>query len=164
MAARAQDGAISIIGPGTTTRMVKQYLGFTGTLDGVDLVRDGRPIGLDVSEAQILHALGEQPPERAGAATPRARIIVSIVGGQGYLFGRGNQQISAEVIRRVGREHILVVAARSKLLALPEQCLFVDTGEGEVDVLLSGYIHVWTGGRERVVYRVEGGGVCELAS
>jgi predicted polyphosphate/ATP-dependent NAD kinase len=147
----ARDDALTILGPGTTLRIVRQHLGFDGTLDGVDLVSRGQPLALDVSESQLLDALS------SGSA---ARIIVSIVGGQGYLFGRGNQQISAAVIRRVGRENIVVVAAKSKLLALPEQCLFVDTAAPDVDALLSGYTHVWTSGHERMVYRVQGGGAC----
>jgi predicted polyphosphate/ATP-dependent NAD kinase len=109
----------------------------------------------DVSEAQLLALLG--------ASMSAARIVVSIVGGQGYLFGRGNQQISADVIRRVGRENLIVVAAKSKLLALPEQCLLVDTAAAEVDALLAGYLHVWTSGHERMVYRVHGGSACAPA-
>ena len=154
----AHDDAITIIGPGTTARSVKQALGFAGTLDGVDLVRHGHVFALDVTESQILDVLGEHH------ASTRARIIVSIVGGQGYLFGRGNQQISARVIERAGRDNIVVVSARSKLLALPEHCLFVDTGDPAIDEMLSGYIHIWTGSRERVVYRIEGGNACAPVS
>jgi predicted polyphosphate/ATP-dependent NAD kinase len=151
----ARDDALTILGPGTTTQIVRQHLGFDGTVDGVDLVLRGRPLALDVSESQLLDAL---------SSASAARIIVSIVGGQGYLFGRGNQQISAAVIRRVGRQNIVVVAAKSKLLALGEQCLFVDTAAPDVDVLLAGYTHVWTSGRERMVYRVHGGSGCAPAS
>jgi predicted polyphosphate/ATP-dependent NAD kinase len=151
----ARDDALTILGPGTTLRIVKQHLGFDGTLDGVDLVSRGQPVALDVSEPQLLEAL-------TGRST--ARIIVSIVGGQGYLFGRGNQQISADVIRRVGGNNIIIVAAKSKLLALPDQCLFVDTLAPDVDALLSGYTYVWTSSRERMIYRVQGGSACAPAS
>ena len=152
----AHDGALTILGPGTTMRVVKQCLGFDGTLDGVDVASGGKPIVLDASEAQLLALLRE--------SMSAARIVISIVGGQGYLFGRGNQQISAEVIRRVGRDNLLVVAAKSKLLALPDQCLLVDTAAAEVDALLAGYVHVWTSGHERMVYRVQGGDACAPAS
>jgi predicted polyphosphate/ATP-dependent NAD kinase len=98
------------------------------------------------------------------SAVAEAQVIVGVVGGQGYLFGRGNQQISAEVLRRVGRNHITVVASKSKLLALPDQRLFVDTGSAEVDAQLSGHIHVCVSARERMIYRVQGGSECVPAS
>jgi predicted polyphosphate/ATP-dependent NAD kinase len=72
----------------------------------------------------------------------RATIVVGIVGGQGVLFGRGNQQISPDVIRRTGPEGIVVVAGLEKLLALDPPWLRVDTGDAEVDRLLAGYRRV----------------------
>jgi predicted polyphosphate/ATP-dependent NAD kinase len=157
----ARTEALTIIGPGSTTSAVKQMLGFGGTLDGVDLVSKGRALAMDVTEAQIQEALDQLwGTGHAPRVSESARIIVSVVGGQGNLFGRGNQQISAEVIRRVGRDNVTVIASRSKLASLPDQCLFVDTGVAEVDALLAGHIPVWTGARERMIYRVEGGQRC----
>lgn len=142
----ARDDTLSIIGPGTTTRMIKRRLGFEGTLDGVDLVAEGRLLASDCGEQQILEAMNGR----------RARIIVGVIGGQGYLFGRGNQQISADVIRRVGRENIVVLASRSKLLSLSDGCLFVDTGDSELDQMLAGYIPVHTGPGQRMMFRIAG--------
>ena len=86
---------------------------------------------------QILEMLTQRP----------LGLIVTPTGGQGFLFGRGNQQISPQVIRLVGRENILVVCLSSKIAALRGRPLLVDTGDPEVDNLLAGYIEVVTGYR-----------------
>jgi len=65
-----------------------------------------------------------------------------IVGGQGFLFGRGNQQISAKVIAEVGVENIVIVSSLEKLVALPVKAMLVDTGNASVDDLLAGYLPV----------------------
>ena len=86
--------------------------------------------------------------------------MVGVIGGQGYVFGRGNQQISARVIRRVvgqagaGRRNIIVAATRGKLLALGGKPLLVDTGDSALDRELSGYVSVITGVGESHTYRV----------
>lgn len=143
---RMEAGRYYVIGPGTTTRAIMAELELEGTLVGVDVVRDGKLEARDVGERQILDLV-------AGKA---ASIVVTVIGGQGYLFGRGNQQISPNVIREVGRENIIVVASRAKLSSLRWRPLLVDTGDDEVDALLSGYIHVVTGHDERAVCKVGG--------
>jgi len=143
---RMEAGRYYVIGPGTTTRAIMAELELEGTLVGVDVVRDGQLEARDVGERQILDLV-------AGKA---ASIVVTVIGGQGYLFGRGNQQISPNVIREVGRENIIVVASRAKLSSLRWRPLLVDTGDDEVDALLSGYIHVVTGHDERAVCKVGG--------
>lgn len=133
-----------ILGPGTTTRAIADFLGLPKTLVGVDVITHKEVIALDVGEAQLL-ALQEKGP---------ARIVVTPIGGQGFLFGRGNQQISPAVIRKAGRENILVVSLIEKLNALRGNPLLVDTGDPEVDQLLTGYLPVIVGFRERIIYRV----------
>jgi len=81
-------------------------------------------------------------------------LIVTPTGGQGFLFGRGNQQISPQVIRLVGRENILVVCLASKIAALRGRPLLIDTGDPEVDNLLTGYIEVVTGYHEKIIYKI----------
>ena len=138
---------LMILGCGTTTRRVKRALGFEGTLLGVDVVLDGRPLALDVAEPQLLRLLERAGPGGAG-------ILASVTGGQGFVFGRGNQQISAEVIRRVGRDGIMVMTGAGKLATLDPPALHVDTGSAEVDSMLAGYIQVHTAPGQRMVMRV----------
>ena len=142
--ASMQPGMAYILGPGTTTRAIARALHAEKTLIGVDVLRDGALIARDVGQAQLLEITAANP----------AGIIVSPVGGQGCLFGRGNQQIGAQVIRRVGRENIIIACTLDKLHQLRSRPFFVDTGDAEVDAMLSGYITVVTGYRERAVCRV----------
>ena len=140
---RMEDDCLYIIGPGTTTRAITSKLGLNKTLIGVDVVLKGKLVGTDVNEAQLLKLLEERD----------AKIIITPIGGQGYIFGRGNQQISPEVIRKVGRENIVVVATPEKINSLRGRPFLVDTGNGEVDRMLSGYIRVTTGYNEEIVYK-----------
>ncbi len=112
---------IYIIGPGTTTRTIGDLLDQKKTLLGVDLFQNKEIIVQDVSEKQILQAI-------EGKTT---KIIVTPIGGQGFIFGRGNQQISSKVVRQVGLDNIIVVATKSKLDRLGS--LRVDTGDPELD-------------------------------
>ena len=97
-----------IIGPGTTTRSIMDALGLGNTLLGVDVVHRGEVVASDVSESQLLELIPGN----------KAKIILTIIGGQGHLFGRGNQQLSPRIIREVGRENIIVIATKEKLTAL----------------------------------------------
>ena len=110
-----------IVGPGTTTRTIGDLLDAKKTLLGVDLFLKKAIIAKDVNEKQIFEALSGK----------KAMIIVTPIGGQGFIFGRGNQQISAKVIREVGLDNVTVVATRSKLDGL--RSLKVDTGDSELD-------------------------------
>ena len=139
-----QPGWYYVLGPGTTTRAITDRLGFPKTLVGVDVYTREGVVALDVSEARLLELLENQP----------AKVIVTPIGGQGFIFGRGNQPISPRVLRKVGRENILVVSLTEKLNALQGEPLLVDTGEPDVDALLSGYLPVMVGYREKVVYLV----------
>jgi predicted polyphosphate/ATP-dependent NAD kinase len=112
---------IYIIGPGTTTRTIGDLLDAKKTLLGVDLFFNKRIVAKDVNEQQILEAIDRKS----------AHIIVTPIGGQGFIFGRGNQQISPEVIRRVGLDNLTVVATEGKLKSLSG--LRVDTGDLDLD-------------------------------
>ncbi|HEY8017849.1 MAG TPA: NAD(+)/NADH kinase, partial [Dongiaceae bacterium] len=125
-------GVIYVIGPGTTTQRVLHHLGLAGSLLGVDAVLDGKLLGRDLTGAELEGLLQGR----------KVRIILGIIGGQGYSFGRGNQQIGPAVIRAVGRENIILLASQQKILALGENRLLADTGDPAVDTLLRGYIRV----------------------
>jgi predicted polyphosphate/ATP-dependent NAD kinase len=139
-----EEGCLYVLGPGTTTRAIASHLGLEKTLLGVDVIKDGEILAGDVGEAELLQLL-------RGA---KSRIIVTPIGGQGYIFGRGNQQISPQVIRQVGKENTIVVSTTEKINSLGGQPLLVDTGDRGVDEMLSGHIRVVTGFAEQVVYRV----------
>jgi predicted polyphosphate/ATP-dependent NAD kinase len=116
-----QPDVIYIVGPGTTTRTIGDLLDAKKTLLGVDLFCNKKLIAKDVNEKQILEEIRGK----------KAQIIVTPIGGQGFIFGRGNQQISAKVIRQVGIDNIIVVATKSKLEKL--KSLRVDTGDPDLD-------------------------------
>ena len=125
---------IYIIGPGSTTRSIMEDMGLPNTLLGVDVVKNRRLIASDVTEGQLWELIED--------AALNVKIVVTVIGGQGSLFGRGNQQISPRIIKRVGRENIIVAATVSKLLALNGQPLLVDTGDQDLDHALCGFIEV----------------------
>jgi len=134
---------IYIIGPGTTTRTIVDLLCEKKTLLGVDLFYNKRVLAKDVNEKQILNEIMGKT----------AKIIVTPIGGQGFIFGRGNQQISPNVIRQVGRDNIMVIASKLKLRGL--KSLKVDTGDPELDKSLCGYIRVIADYKEEHVIKVE---------
>lgn len=134
------------LGPGTTMRRLKNELGIHATLLGVDAWRNGSSIGTDLAAKDILELL----PDRVSKGDQQPLLVVGVVGGQGFLFGRGNQQLSAEVLRRFDRGRILVVSSLEKLTALPERRLAIDTGDDELDAALSGYLPVIIGERQTV--------------
>jgi predicted polyphosphate/ATP-dependent NAD kinase len=150
---KMEEGALYIVGPGTTTRAIAEELGLAKTLLGVDVVLNGELVASDANETQLLNLL-----EDHGAG--KARIIITLIGGQGYLFGRGNQQISPRVIRQVSEglekpwDHIMVVSAKEKLYTMGSEPLRVDTGDPQVDAMLCGYVKVITGYNERAVRKV----------
>ena len=139
--------SLYILGTGSTVFGVKQRLGIAGTLLGVDVTRGRELVAADVTEHQLLDLLGTN-----GGAN--AKIVVTVIGGQGYIFGRGNQQISPRVIERVGRENIIVIATKQKIAALGGKPLLVDTGSEETNAMLSGYMRVVTGYNEQIAIKV----------
>ncbi len=139
-----ESGCLYILGPGTTTKAIASYLGVEKTLIGVDVLENGKLVRVDSNEDQLLELLSGQ----------RAVIVVSPIGGQGHLFGRGNQQISHRVITRVGKNNILAVSTPGKLQSLLGRPLLVDSGDATVDAAISGFIRVVTGYNEQAVYRV----------
>jgi predicted polyphosphate/ATP-dependent NAD kinase len=145
IAAEMAPGVLYILGPGTTTQRILGHLGITGTLLGVDAVRNRQLVGCDLTRAQLA-ALVEGH---------RALIVLGIIGGQGYTFGRGNQQIGPDIIRRVGRDNILLLASQQKILALGEPRLLADTGDPAVDSLLCGYVRVLLAPGRSTMMRIE---------
>ena len=129
-------GTLYILGAGTTTEALARRLGIKKTLLGVDAVRNRRLVAADCDEASLL-ALAEKYPD--------TRIILSPIGAQGFILGRGNQQMSARLVRRVGIAKIIVVATPHKLADLPE--LYVDSGDPDLDAEFGSTIQVVCGYR-----------------
>jgi predicted polyphosphate/ATP-dependent NAD kinase len=139
-----QPDHLYIIGPGTTTRAILEKLEIPCTLLGVDAVLNRQGAGTDLNERRLLELLDTRP----------GYVVVSVIGGQGFILGRGNQQISPRVIRKVGVRNIQVVAAEDKLLQLGDKPLRVDTGDPELDAELTGYLPVIVGLNRRRVCAV----------
>jgi predicted polyphosphate/ATP-dependent NAD kinase len=139
-----------LLGPGGTTGEIARQLGITKTPLGVDVIQGARLVLADASEQQLL-GLMEQ-------AEPQAKAVVTVIGGQGFLLGRGNQQLSAVVVRLLGLDPLLVVATEQKLTALGGRPLLVDTGDPRLDQSLAGYVRVITGVNTAGVYPVNAPG------
>jgi predicted polyphosphate/ATP-dependent NAD kinase len=137
-----EPGVVYLLGPGTTTRAVAEELGEDKTLLGVDVIRDKKIVLRDANEKQILEEIEGK----------EAKIIVSPIGGQGFIFGRGNQQLSPEVIRHVGKDGVWVLATPQKLTTT--RVLRIDTGDAKLDAEFRGYIKVLTGYRQTRMVKV----------
>ncbi len=127
-----EEDVVYVISAGTTTRTIGDLLEQKKTLLGVDLFSNRKIIAKDVNEQQILEKIKGK----------RAKIIVTPIGGQGFIFGRGNQQISPKVIRKIGLDNIIVIATKNKMKGLGK--LKVDTGDSKLDRDFKGTIKVVT--------------------
>ena len=150
LAERLVPGNRYVLGPGTTVRAIAERLGVPKTLVGVDVVlaEEGgraRLVAADVGERELLATVAAGP----------AWIVVTPIGGQGFILGRGNQPISPAVVRAIGPEHIIIVATAAKLAALGGRPLIVDSGEAALDAALCGHVTVLSGYRDAAVVRLE---------
>lgn len=132
-----------IMGPGSTVKVVADEMGVNKTLLGVDAVYEGKLVGQDLNEKGIL-ALLEQYDRR--------KLVITPLGGNGFIFGRGSKMFTPQVIREVGKENVIIVGDRDKVQHL--DCLRVDSGDFALDDELSGYQKVWVGYREAIVKKV----------
>lgn len=140
------DRTLYLVGTGSTTHLFLQELGLDGSLLGVDLLLNRQLIGKDLTASELLKAINQhQGP---------IKIIVTAIGGQGHIFGRGNQQFSPDVIKKVGKDNILIAAARGKILSLAGRPLLVDTHDPELDRALEGLYPVIAGYQDIIWYPV----------
>ena len=124
--------ATLILGPGTTVERIAEALGVKKTLLGVDIYHNGN-VKLDVDEKTLLETVKDWKS---------TWLVLSPIGHQGILLGRGNQQISPQVIRHLQKKHITIVATMHKLRSIKTGALRVDTGDPEVDQMLRGQVMV----------------------
>jgi len=140
-----QDDIYYVIGSGTTCAAIAQQLGVDNTLLGSDIIFGQSLYLADAVEADLLELI------ESGA---KVEFILTVIGGQGHILGRGNHQISPQVIKKAGWKHFQIIASKSKLDALAERPLLVDTGDIELDHQLYGLTKVITGYRDYVLYPV----------
>ncbi|MCB1684814.1 MAG: ATP-NAD kinase family protein [Pseudomonadales bacterium] len=133
-----------VLGPGSTLAAIKTALGFQGTLLGFDVWRDGVVEARDVNAGWLMDHVG------------KGQVILSFTRGQGFLIGRGNQQLTPEFLRRLGREALVVVGTRSKLASLDGRPLLLDTNDPVLDAEFSGLIEIIAGYEDRLFYRLAG--------
>lgn len=138
-----EPGTPYILGPGTTVKAICRKLKVECTLLGVDVILDGKLLVKDAWEKNLLEVI-----EKYG----RVKLVVTPIGGQGFLFGRGNQQISPRVLSLISKEDIIVVATERKIKEIGT--LLVDTGDTRIDARLSGYVKVLVDYNRYVVVRV----------
>lgn len=144
----AKPGQLLLFGPGTTMAAIKRNFGFTGTLMGVDAIANGRLVATNADKV-TLEKLCRQHTETV--------LMVGIVGGQGFIFGRGNQQITPDIIRALGPDGLRIIATREKLHSLAAHPLRVDTGDLDLDHALAGYRRVATGPNDSMMMRISSG-------
>ncbi|KUM52686.1 ATP-NAD kinase family protein [Rheinheimera sp. EpRS3] len=139
-----EDNVRYVMGSGSTVAAVMSELGLDNTLLGVDVVENGELIAKDVSAAQLLELVQGYP----------SKLVITLIGGQGHVFGRGNQQLSPDVIRAIGRDNIVLIAGKAKLQQLEGRPLLADTGDARLDQQLTGLINIVTGYNDYVMYRL----------
>jgi predicted polyphosphate/ATP-dependent NAD kinase len=131
------------LGPGSTVAAVKRRLGIDPTLLGFDIWRDRRTLAAD-ADAATLRALTDR----------NAKWVLSFTRGQGFLIGRGNQQLTADLLKGIARRNLWIVASRTKLASLDGRALRVDSGDADVDRSLYGLIEIVSGYDDALWYRV----------
>jgi predicted polyphosphate/ATP-dependent NAD kinase len=146
------DDELYIMGSGSTTAFIMDELGEENTLLGVDVLHDHAIIANDVTEPQLWDLINKHLAEAGSNASEQIKLVITLIGGQGHIFGRGNQQLSPRVIKAVGKNNIIIVATKTKLAALNNRPLIIDTGDTELDQTLSGYFPVITGYKDQVLY------------
>lgn len=138
------EDTLYIMGSGSTVEAIMEEMGLENTLLGVDLIKDQTLVGQDLTAADLLELTHKK----------KTKLVITLIGGQGHIFGRGNQQLSPALIRAIGKENIIVVATKTKLQALNNRPLICDTGDNVLDDELTGYIKVTTGFNDHIMYAV----------
>ncbi len=140
------DDLLYIVGPGSTTKVFLEQLGVKGSLLGVDVILNRTLVAADVTAAQ-LESLVE-------SHSGNVKLIITAIGGQGHIIGRGNQQLASSLLRAIGRHNIQVIATKEKILSLGGRPLLVDSNDSQLDKVFSGYQSVLVGYDEFVLYPI----------
>lgn len=143
------DDEYLVMGSGSTVAAVMEEMGLENTLLGVDLVHDQQLLGSDLTEQQLYQQVANIEPGKV-------KLVITVIGGQGHVLGRGNQQLSPRILRHIGRENVWLVATKSKLESLQGRPLLLDSGDEALDQEWSGLIAVITGYHDEVLVRLQG--------
>ncbi|GMM72771.1 ATP-NAD kinase family protein [Alteromonas gracilis] len=130
-----------VMGSGSTVGAVMEFLGLDNTLLGVDVVKQGELVASDVTASELITLTQDKP----------TKVILTVIGGQGHILGRGNQQLSPAFIRQIGKQNMLVVATKQKLQALNGKPLRLDSSDAALDAELAGAFTVITGYKDKVL-------------
>jgi len=141
-----EDGILYIVGPGTTPKAIMDELGLENTLLGIDAVENSALVGCDLNEQALREIIA--------AHDGPVKLIITVIGGQGHILGRGNQQLSPAVINDIGMENIVIVATKTKISELGGRPLLVDSNDTEIDEGLAGYRKIVTGYHDAIMYPV----------
>jgi predicted polyphosphate/ATP-dependent NAD kinase len=133
-----------LIGPGTTPRSIMEALGLDNTLLGVDALLDQQLLAMDLDERGLLALIEKH--------NGPVKVIITPIGGQGHILGRGNQQLSAAVIRAIGIDNIIIVATKTKITELQGRPLLVDSNDRQLDAAMAGYRMVISGYHDTIMY------------
>ena len=138
-------GKALVMGPGSTCLAIKQALGLNGALLGCDVLLPTGEAMENATSADLLNL----------ASQHTLHVLVSFTRHQGFLLGRGNQQLSAEVLHTLSwKEDVTILGSRTKLATLDQRPMLVDTGDARLDQQLSGLVSVLTGYDDFLLYRV----------
>ena len=133
-----------VMGSGSTVEFVMKELGIKNTLLGVDVIKHKKLLASDVTASELIALTTHQ----------NCKLVLTLIGGQGHIIGRGNQQLSADFLTSLGKDNILLVATKSKLSNLSGRPLIVDSGDTKLDIQLSGLISIITGYHDQVLYPI----------
>ncbi|MDQ7050262.1 MAG: ATP-NAD kinase family protein [Enterobacterales bacterium] len=132
-----------VIGSGTSCAAIMQQLGLDNTLLGSDIIYQGQLVKADANEQDLLEYLGKGI---------KLRFILTVIGGQGHILGRGNHQISPAVVNAAGWENFIIIASEQKIKELQSKPLLVDSGDKQLDSQLEGMQKVIIGYRSQILY------------
>ena len=139
-----EEDILYLLGPGTTVKSITDQLKLYKSLLGVDAIYNKSLIGKDLNESGIVELLDKYQ---------KVKIIVTPIGGQGFVFGRGNKQFTPKILKRVGKKNIIIIGTEEKIKNL--KCLRIDTGNDETDEIIKGLTKVVIGYKEELICTIE---------
>ena len=139
-----EEDMLYIVGPGSTTKVFLEQLGVAGSLLGVDVVLNRQLVVADATAQQLRDIVNSH--------TGKIKLVITAIGGQGHIIGRGNQQLTPELLKKIGRDNMQVIATKEKIYSLQGRPLLVDSNDATLDKSFSGYQSLLVGYDEHILY------------